>query len=152
TGSGKLPRLFPCNIIVCLTDQTPDIFQNNRKLKAQPGFLIMHGMIFFDTSALEIIRPVTGYRSNSAIKVFLGHGEKPAQQVSEVVCKIIIDATYQCIFRKISVKTKRHLSEKKVSEGINAVFSDQFIGIDHVAQGLGHLLSFDGPPAMGKNV
>src|SRR5208282_1889348 len=112
----------------------------------------MHIAIFFDTGALEIIRLVIDFNSNNAIMVFLGHSEKPAQQVAEVVCKIGIYTPYQCIFREIPVKTERHLSEQKVSEGINPVFICHCIRIYHVAEGLGHLLSVNGPPAMGKNV
>src|SRR5208337_1312898 len=112
----------------------------------------MHIAIFFDTRALEIIRLVIDFNSNNAIMVFLGHSEKPAQQVAEVVCKIGIYTPYQCIFREIPIKTERHLPKKKISEGINTVFIRQFIRIDHIAEGLGHLFPIDSPPAMGKNV
>jgi len=53
--------------------------------------------------------------------------------------------------RKVAVAAERQFAQHEVAHRVEAVFADQLVRRDEVAERFRHFLAFDGPPAVREN-
>ena len=84
--------------------------------------------------------------------VALHHVQGAVEQVAEIVGQIAVDPVAQGHLREVAVLAEGDLPQQEEAEGVEAVPGAHVDGIDHVAQGLAHLLAVFGPPAVGEDL
>ena len=87
-----------------------------------------------------------------AVKVLLHHGDRPADQVAQVVGQIHVDAGDQALIGEVAVGAEGEGPQHEEPQRVHAVALGQQIGIHHVALGLGHLIAVEVQPAMAEDL
>ena len=79
------------------------------------------------------------------------HGEHPLGQVAEVVGEIVVDPADEGPVGEVAVVAEGDLAQQEIAHLVDPVTLGDLEGVDHVAERLGDLLSFAGPPAVGED-
>ena len=72
-------------------------------------------------------------------------------EIAVGVGEVAVDAADQGALLEVAVVAERHLAQQEVAHRVEPVGLHQLVGVDDVAQRLGHLLPFVGPPAVGEH-
>jgi hypothetical protein len=90
----------------------------------------------------------SGLARQLAPAVPLDQRQRPLRQVAQAVRQFAVQPVDQGFAREVAVVAERHLPQQEVAQRVQAEFLDQRQGVDGVAEGFGHLLPLDGPPAV----
>ena len=87
-----------------------------------------------------------------AAAVLGDHRQHALGEVAVVVGEVVVDAADHGGVAEVAVAAEGDLAQEEVAGLVQAVLLDQRGRAHHVAQGLGHLLALDRPPAMGEDL
>ena len=87
-----------------------------------------------------------------AAEVFFHHRDGAGNEVAQTVRKVGVDAVDHDLVRERAVRAERHLAHDVVADRVRAVALAEDERVDDVAEGLGHLLTVEGDPAVYSEV
>ena len=88
---------------------------------------------------------------HSIVEPFPRHRGGPIQQVADGVRQVVIDQIDEALLLKITVIAELNVPQQVPTHRIGSTALEQQLGVENIAQGFTHLLSFTGEEAMAKN-
>ena len=147
----QLPRRLAVHIGVTGADVHPHVF------KGQVKGLHVHVFAHFVDQAMGLGQhcvvvvgkiAVTWHR---AFAVFAHHRQHTLRQIAQIVGQFRIHPAHHGGAREITVVAERHFAHQEEPHRVQAIGFHQLNGINDVAQRLGNLLPFVGPPPVGEH-
>ena len=80
----------------------------------------------------------------------LGHVDGPVEEVAEVVREFGVEEHDKAVEVEVAVLAGTDVSAEVVAEGLGAEGISEFVGVDDVAEGLGHFIAFDIPESVDE--
>ena len=80
-----------------------------------------------------------------------GHRTGAIQQVANRICQVVIDQIGEALLLEVAVVAEGNIPEQIPTHRIATAFIQQLLGVEHIADGLAHLLAFPGKKAMTKH-
>ncbi len=87
---------------------------------------------------------------HNAAEIFIAHGNRSVDQISQRIGKIGIHALHHQLPGNDSVVVKRHFMQYKIAHRVHAEKFRQFIRIEHISFGLAHLAVSLEKPGMSE--
>ena len=140
-----------CSLVDVLVG-TGNYLEDLRQHTVQLGLIQQSLQLFFQSGGcgnqlvVELAR-LTLFRQCAA-EVLVHHGYGTGNQVAQTVRQVGVDAVNHDLVGERAVCAQCHFPEDVIPDGICAVAVCQQERVNHVAQGLGHLLSVEGDPAV----
>src|SRR5205823_10800048 len=84
----------------------------------------------------------------SGVAIAVDHRQDALGQIAVIIREVAIEPADDRAVRKIAVIAERQFAQQEIAHGVEPVSVDERLWRDEVAEGFGHLLALDGPPAM----
>ena len=91
-------------------------------------------------------------RRHSSLKPLAGHGGGAIQQVADRVGQIIVHQIAEALLLEITVFTEGNIPQEIPPHRIRAAALQQDLWIEHITQGLAHLLALAGKKTMAEHL
>ena len=149
---GERPGGGDVDVFIAGADELPNFGQ--RVGNVQVGHLRVHtgGQVLCQRNQRRILVAGNARRGQHAAEILVDHGDRAAQQVPEVVCKVRVDAGDERFVGEVAVRTEGYFAQQEIADGVHAVAFAECNGIDHVALALTHLAAVEHEPAVAEHL
>ena len=140
-GFAEHPGRLRGEIAVRLADHCPDFVHHlmDRELRHMGAALLKHGVR--GREHRRVLGGIGARLRHLPIEVLRDHGERSLRQIAEVVGEIGVDLGRDHLVRVAAVLAEGHFAQEVVAQLVDAVGFREIEGIEHVADGLRHLLA-----------